>query len=200
MITAEKSIDTEKKALREKLYALRAGVDAEAGKLASRAILDHLRGLPLFTKAKGVHCFIALPGEVDTAPIFALCQSLGKATFVPVQVPGEGRLEMARWSPGDPLEEGPFGVMEPPPGARRRGAPGDLDLVLAPGLGFDRRGGRLGYGKGYYDGFLATLKASGFFPPVIGLAFAVQILPSVPTGPRDVPLDGLLSEAGFLAI
>ena len=160
-------------------------------------MLEHLERLSVFRQAGGVHCFIGLPGEVDTGPIFTLCLALRKRTYVPIQLPEEHRLDVAAWRPGDPLAPGPFSVPEPPPG---QGTPVDrsgIDLVLAPGLAFDRHGGRLGYGRGYYDGFLAAMAAEGLHPFVIGLAFSFQIVEEVPMGSRDFPINGVLTETGF---
>jgi len=174
---------------------------------ASGNLAEQLERLSIFRKAGGVHCFIGLPEEVDTGPIFTLCQALGKRTFIPIQVPGEHLLDVAAWRPGDPLSPGPFSVLEPPPGDdfssedfSGDGTPVDrsgIDLVLAPGLAFDRQGGRLGYGRGYYDGFLAAMAAENFHPFVIGLAFSFQIVEEVPMGFRDFPINGVLTETGF---
>ena len=76
----------------------------------------------------------------------------------------------------------------------RRGRRGVPDVVLAPLLAFDRQGGRLGYGMGYYDRTLDHLRSRGRRPLAIGIAFAAQEVDEVPTGPADVPLDGVITE------
>jgi 5-formyltetrahydrofolate cyclo-ligase len=88
------------------------------------------------------------------------------------------------------LVQGSFDLLEPHPERPAR-LP---DVVLAPLLAFDRRGGRLGYGMGYYDRTLAHLRARGRRPLAIGIAFAAQEVGEVPTGPDDVPLDGVITE------
>jgi 5-formyltetrahydrofolate cyclo-ligase len=104
---------------------------------------------------------------------------------------GRGRpLAFHAWSPGDPLLAGPFEVMEPSPDSpivRPR-------ILLVPLLAFDRRGGRLGYGAGYYDLALRELRAQRPSPLAIGVAFAAQEVDEVPTGPRDEPLDAVVTE------
>lgn len=176
---------------------LRTELSAPARQKASRKIVARLERLPVFRRAGGVHCFIGLPEEVDTEAIFTLCQALGKRTCVPIQAPGDRRLDVASWRPGEPLAPGPFSVLEPPPGHGGAVDRSGIDLLLAPGLAFDRQGGRLGYGKGYYDGFLAAMAAEGFHPFVIGLAFSFQIVEEVPSGIRDFPIDAILTETGF---
>jgi 5-formyltetrahydrofolate cyclo-ligase len=198
-----------KRTLREKVAARREAMGEPARRAASRRIADYVLALPEFLRARGVHCFISLPGEVDTAPIFAACAAAGKDTSVPFQIRAERRLGCARWRQGEPLETGPFGVPEPP-AARRE--PVDLeaiDLVLVPGAAFDRGGNRLGYGMGYYDGFLRSLAerhgAAGWAAPgliarprCVALAFAVQVVDAVPTEPWDVRIPALVRETGIL--
>ena len=70
--------------------------------------------------------------------------------------------------------------------------PESFDLVIVPGVAFDRQGGRLGYGKGYYDRFLDQSHAFR-----LALAFDFQLLETVPTEIHDVPMDGILTENGF---
>jgi 5-formyltetrahydrofolate cyclo-ligase len=96
------------------------------------------------------------------------------------------------WRPGEPLLPGGFKVMEPRP-ERPVVMP---DVVLAPLLAFDRAGRRLGYGKGYYDRTLASLRRSKPDALVIGLAFALQEVAAVPADVTDERLDAVLTEAG----
>ncbi len=200
-----------KRALREAVVERRTAMGAATRTEASRRILERVLELPEFRRARGVHCFLSFPEEVDTAPIFAACVAAGKRTFVPYQIRAERRLGCVRWKPGDPVAEGPFGVPEPPPELRQDADLGEIDLVLVPGAAFDRSAQRLGYGLGYYDGFLRALAdrqgAEGWWaapssenrwirkPPAIALAFAVQVVETVPVEPWDIRLTGVITEA-----
>ena len=199
-----------KRALRKEAVARREAMGEPARREASRRIAEQVLALSDFRAAQGVHCFVSLPGEVDTAPIFAACAAVGKDTYVPIQIRAERRLGCARWRPGEPLETGPFGVREPPAARRETVDPGAIDLVLVPGAAFDRRGNRLGYGRGYYDAFLRGLAerhgtagwaAPGLIarPRCVALAFAVQVVDAVPTEPWDVRIPALVTETGILA-
>jgi 5-formyltetrahydrofolate cyclo-ligase len=86
------------------------------------------------------------------------------------------------------MRKGPYGVVEP--AVKRPARIRDLSLVVVPGLAFDKKGNRLGRGKGYYDRFLSRLCAD---TPVFGLAFDSQILPSVPTLPHDISVTRVIS-------
>jgi 5-formyltetrahydrofolate cyclo-ligase len=200
-----------KRALRQEVVARREAMGEPARQAASRRIVEHVLALPEFRAARGVHCFLSLPGEVDTAGIFAACAAAGKATFVPVQIKAERRLACVAWAPGDPIVTGPFGVREPPPERQAPADPAAIDLVLAPGAAFDRSGNRLGYGMGYYDGFLKSLAerhgAAGWSAPgriarpaVVALAFAVQIVAEVPADPWDIRVPAVLTEEGVLRV
>ena len=192
----------EKEQLRKKIGARRRALSAMDRRAFSSAILTRLKTQPDFQTASGVHCFVSLPDEVETQAIFETCWKANKRTFIPYQIPAENRLGWCERRPSDHLEAGPFGVSEPPRDRIGPENPAGIDLVLAPGLAFDRTGGRLGYGKGYYDRFLNEL---GFPRPdpgikrvrpivVLGLAFSLQIVDRIPREAWDIPLSGWITE------
>lgn len=89
----------------------------------------------------------------------------------------------------DDLVEGERGLREPDP-ARCAAVDGGFDLILVPGLAFDRRGGRVGYGAGFYDRFLATTAATK-----VALAYSLQLFDAVPVEPHDHAVDRILTES-----
>ena len=204
----------QKAALRRKVLAARRAMTPQARNEASRRIVAHVLEHPQFLRAAGVHCFISLPEEVDTQGIFEACWRLGKRTYVPYQLPGKDRLGCARREPGDALVPGRMNVLEPAEPknldlARAQGATEEIDLVLAPGVAFDREGNRMGYGKGYYDSFLTQFATNSVQNAnihararqgvaIIALGFWVQIVPSVPRDPWDIKMDDTLTERGPL--
>ena len=94
----------------------------------------------------------------------------------------------------DELTPGPFGIAEPRPSCPTV-APAALDVILVPGVAFDRAGGRLGYGGGFYDRFLAACTG-----PRLGLAFALQLVACVPREAHDLPLAVLVTEAEVIRV
>jgi 5-formyltetrahydrofolate cyclo-ligase len=172
--------------------ARRAGAgDPEA---AGRALLRHLlpylldgaAALPPGALVGGVW---PLTGEIDLRPLLAALQDHGHDLALPVTPPRGQPLAFRRWQPGEALAEGPMGTRHP-----AAGAPVQPDLVLVPLLAFDRIGRRLGYGGGYYDRTLAALPNCR----AVGFGFAVQEVPEVPAGPRDVRLALVATEAGLI--
>ena len=140
-----------------------------------------------------VSVFWPLPGEIDTRPLMKALDDKGCRVVLPV-MQGAGRpLIFRAWSPGDALVGAGFGTQEPS-SDRPQATP---RLLLVPLLAFDKEGYRLGYGGGFYDRTLDSLKASA---PVraFGLAFAGQEVSAVPRGPFDQRLDGIVTERAVL--
>ena len=128
----------------------------------------------------------------DEANVMPLLRALGERGFemaLPV-VPGRDQaLTFRRWRVGDAMDTGPFGISEP-----RKAAPAmSPDLILTPLLAFDRTGGRLGHGGGYYDRTIAALRAE---KPIltVGIGYAAQEVDAVPRGALDIALDWIVTE------
>jgi 5-formyltetrahydrofolate cyclo-ligase len=177
-----------KKQIRSKiLLRLKTQKEAER-KRKSRIIKDKLFRTKEFIKAKRIMFYISFDGEVDTQEMIKEAQdNFGKTVVVPVCQKNRV-IRPAQLSPNFRLKKGPYGICEPL--VKKFLALKDLDLVVVPGVAFDKQGNRLGRGKGYYDRFLKKLPVH---TTSIGLAFAFQILPSLPVASRDVRLKQVLS-------
>ena len=192
-------VAAEKRALRREAQGRIRALSTESRALASAAIVEKLLATVFYREARTLHCYISLPLEVDTAPVLLHAWNAGKAVYIPFQIPDLGRLGVAHWEPGLALVPGPLGVLEPPQECRQDELPGSIDLVVVPGLAFDRRGTRLGRGKGYYDRFLASIRLSKGETPakltvLAALAFSCQIFPGLPRDTWDVPVEHVLTD------
>lgn len=147
----------------------------------SEAIWRKLQRLGVFRRAKTVLCYVSLPDEVQTRPLIMQMLEAGKRVMVPT-VRGEDLVLSQLRDPGRDLAPGSFGVLEPKPAALRPVPVEELDLVLVPGLAFDRRGHRLGRGRGYFDRLLARLPDTA---STIGVCFDFQLFDRLPTDPHD---------------
>ena len=157
----------------------------------SAAIWRKVYRLEAFRRATRICCYVALPYEVQTWRMIEQMLSKGKRVAVPVVRPRTKRLWLSEIrDPAAELARGAFGVWEPLPSARRPVRVRDLDLVLVPGLAFDRRGRRLGHGHGYFDRFLARLPKT---IPTVGLAFRFQLLDRLPVAPHDYAVQTVLT-------
>lgn len=178
--------------LRSRMRGLRNSVPAEERIRLARDIEAHLFGLPQIGAADTIMLFYSFGSEVPTAGIVQRLLDSGKRVLLPFL---EGpALEAAELRPGDSLAATTYGPKEP--ASRVAVDPGTIDAVIAPGLAFDRLGYRLGYGGGYYDMYLARLRPGS---PRVGIAFHLQLLPTVPHGPADQPLDFVVTEREAIA-
>ena len=154
----------------------------------SKTIAKKLLRTKEFKKAKLVMFYIALSGEVNTEEMIKLAKKLGKIVAVPVCTKTEISMKPCILDGHGGLQKGPYGVVEP--AVKKSAAIKDLDLVIVPGLAFDKKGNRLDRGKGYYDRFLSRLPKD---TPSIGLAYDFQVLSSVPTASHDVSVTKVLT-------
>ena len=158
---------------------------------SSEAIWQKVTRLTAFRRAKTVCCYVSLPYEVQTWRMMEEMLVKGKRVVVPVAQPKTKRLQLSEVrNPTAELARGAHGVWEPIPSARRPVRVRDLDVVLVPGIAFDRRGHRLGHGHGYFDRFLARVPKD---IPTVGLAFRFQLLDRLPTTAHDHPVQRVLT-------
>ena len=199
----------DKEPLREALLARRDALPGPERAAASLAIQRRIESLPAFQGAAGVHCYVSMRTEVETEGIFRACWARGKSTFVPFQIREPRGLGWALRKPGDRLPRGPFRVPEPE-AERRSPENGDkIDLILVPGVAFDRSGSRLGYGKGFYDLFLSGLQNrrvklgedyASQNPAIVGLAFSLQLVDSIPQDSWDVKMEKVVTEGEIIKV
>ena len=175
---------------RARLRVLRKALAIAAPDAAERAAaLLPLERLPAFAAFGGYH---ALGSELDPSPLIRRLAATGAMLALPVALSRDAPLVFRAWDPRDSLVADAVGVPAPPPSA-----PGlHPDLVIAPVLAFDRRGGRLGQGGGHYDRTLESLRSSR---PVfvLGLAYAGQEVEPMDLDPHDQRLDAILTETGY---
>jgi 5-formyltetrahydrofolate cyclo-ligase len=182
------SVETAKAELRATAQSRRDALPADERKAAAEAIAA--RKFPLAV-APGVIVsgFMPLKSEINPLPLLQKLSESGARLALPA-IAGRGQpLIMRAWEFGAPLDRGQWGIREP----KAEATEVDPDILLVPLLAFDRSGHRIGYGAGYYDMTIHRLRA---LKPVtaVGIAFAAQEVPKIPTTPRDERLDLVLTE------
>lgn len=183
--------DRAKRELRSRLRAAwRAIPPAELAAAAERAA-GALVVRREWRAARTVALFLARPDELSTLPLLHAARAAGKRVAAPVVAP-DGSMEFHQWD-GGPVRAGPFGLLEPDPAHCPRVAPTDLDLVVVPGLAFDRCGRRLGRGGGYYDRYLARLTPAAVRA---GWTLARFVLERLPEAPHDQRVHIIACEDG----
>jgi len=157
----------------------------------SRLIKKRLFELAEFKKARYVLFYIATKEEVQTRFMLVEARKLGKKIVVPTVLKGEKRMVASLTEDlKSELSLGPYGILQPKRRYIRPVVPELIDLVVVPGLAFDKKGNRLGRGAGYYDKFLAGLPGD---TPRIGLAFDFQVLRSLPALSHDISVTKVIS-------
>lgn len=184
---------TAKAVLRKRLGARLDGIDRPTAAAAADRVADAVLALPETLRAQRILSCLSFGTEIDTWRLVDRLLGMGKELFVPRADPRDGRLHVHSYP--CPLRTVSFGLKQPPRGTpeiAERAIDGTIEAVLVLGLGFDRRGFRLGYGSGYFDRFLAHRPF-----PAIGLAFAAQLEDELPVEAHDIPMTVVVTEAGI---
>jgi 5-formyltetrahydrofolate cyclo-ligase len=180
-----------KDTLRREAFARRDALDRDWRRQAARTIARRALELPELRDVQPVGGYWPIRSEVDPRPLMRALLKRGQTGALSQIL--HPKLSWREWRPGDVLVKGGFGVREPGPDAPECFP----RALLVPLAAFDRRGSRLGYGKGHFDRTIAAL--SELHPVVtIGLAYAGQEVPSVPAEPHDRRLDVIVTEAGVI--
>ncbi len=137
--------------------------------------------------------FWPMGSEINTRPLLDALHARGHRIALPVTPPRGQPLFFRPWAHGVPMARGPMGTQHP-----AVGDPVTPEWLIIPLLAFDRTGARLGYGGGYYDRTLALLRGGNPGLTAIGVAYAAQEIPQVPTGLHDVHLSAIATERGLI--
>jgi 5-formyltetrahydrofolate cyclo-ligase len=178
----EKKIESLKDKLRRRILHLLKIQKEEIRCRKSRQIKEALFRSLLFKKAKIIMFYVSFGGEVQTQEMLEEAHSAGKTVAVPV-CGGNGLMRPCILPLGGKLKKGLYGTSEPE--IKKFIGVKDIDLVIVPGLAFDKSGNRLGRGKGYYDNFLRKLPASTVS---LGLAYDFQVFPRIPAEEHDTAI------------
>ena len=182
------SLEAQKSELRRVMLAGRDAMQ-QAALSAGAAVMRHvLEGAPPPPGAT-VAGFWPMGSEVDVRPLLLALHERGHPIALPVAGPRGEALRFRAWTPGAAMAPGPMGTQHP-----AEDVPLVPDWLLVPLLAFDRKGGRLGYGGGYYDRTLSLLGSAGR----LGVAYAAQEIARIPTGPHDIRLPVIATERGLV--
>ncbi|MFA9462420.1 5-formyltetrahydrofolate cyclo-ligase [Thiohalorhabdus methylotrophus] len=166
----------------------------------SQKAIEHLVALPEYQQAKTVMWYIDARTELRTRQYLPEALASDKTIVVPYCTSdenGENKLGLYVLEDMDELVVGKWQILEPP--KERWGetgkevAPEDLDFVIVPGVGFDRTGGRMGNGQGYYDRLLERVRPDA---PLVAICYEAQIFDKIPVDDHDVYMDKIVTEEG----
>jgi 5-formyltetrahydrofolate cyclo-ligase len=151
----------------------------------------------LWDAAECIHSYVSVPEkrEVDTHELIKKAITQGKTIAVPRCSEKQGELHCLAIASLEELKPSRYGLLEPVYNEKRIIAMHELDFVIVPLVAFDRNGGRVGFGGGYYDRFLARVEC-----PKIGLGFALQEVAKITMEPHDIRLDYIITEKEIIEV
>ncbi len=156
----------------------------------SDAIWKQLVEVPAFQGAEQALFFISHNSEVDTTMMRRMTRQMGMTVCAPRSQPGNRSMQFYVVPDEEAFESGPYGILQPMASL----VLADLrkpSVVIVPGVGFDRKGNRIGFGGGYYDRWLA---AEGKGLPTVALAYDEQIVEKIPVQAHDVPVQVIVTD------
>lgn len=180
-----------KTSIRNNLKIARNEIDPDIRKKASDDIFSRLQSLPIYKKSRSVFIFVSMGSEVET--IRWIPEMLReKKVYVPL-APKHEPMIMTEIESLDELERNALGILELPAEKIKDRRRESVDLIITPGLAFDAKGYRMGYGGGYYDRFFASHEGYR-----LGVGFHDQLINHIPREPYDLPVEAFLSETDYL--
>jgi 5-formyltetrahydrofolate cyclo-ligase len=200
------SVPERKQALRKEIRARMKALSREEILAGSRRVWDRLFELPEYKASRSIGIFLSMPaGEIATEAVIQDAVKTGKDVYVPQVGKNFEQADMEMLKVVDPKTadgtlfhhawpRNKWGIPEPPENMQVVVAkPGDLDLIIVPGLSFDLEGNRLGQGKGYYDRFIERMTLGCDKPPyLVAVGLDCQLVGSIPVGDHDRPMHKVL--------
>jgi len=177
-----------KNRMRQRILAHRRSLSGEERHAADLRAQQHLLDCPAFVAANTVALYAPVHGEVATDLIMERAFAGGTRLAYPAV--HHGHIQFRAVTSTADLEPGAYGIAEPGP-ACPIVAIDDVDLIVVPGVAFDLRGHRIGYGKGYYDRALHHLEGEG---RLAGLCYAFQLVEEIAGEPHDVVMDMIVTD------
>jgi 5-formyltetrahydrofolate cyclo-ligase len=191
-------INDERQILRKQILGARDLLSASERREKSHSAMQNLWSLPEMRHWSTLFIYVNFRSELETQELIHRCLEQGKRVAVPlVDTSTASMISLLVKDPGRDLVPGYYGIPEPDPQKSLRVAAREIDAAVIPGSVFDIHGGRLGYGGGYYDRFLANDAPQA---RRIGLAFEMQVVEKVPVQPHDQLLDILITEKRIVNI
>ena len=184
------SIYLKKKYIRKEILSIRNNMNQQEKQKSDTLIKESFLESDYYKNSKNIFIYISYSSEIDTKDIINTALNEGKSVFVPRTVFQTKVMDAVRIKSLDNLKKDKYGILEPSEDEPYLN-PDDLDLIVVPGVAFDREGGRTGYGAGYYDRYFKKLNKK---ISKVALAYDFQIINNVPMNNEDVRVDCIITE------
>ena len=181
-----------KKTIRETAIAQLKEMPSEEFERQCQSLANQLFSTEEWKKTTTIGITIANAHEIYTIPIIEQALEEGKRVAVPRCIPSEKRMDFRYIEHLNQLEKAYYDLLEPIVNETKAASPEEIDYMVVPGVAFDERGYRIGYGGGYYDRYLQDYKGA-----TVSLLFSNQLLKQLPVDEYDVPVDSLILPNGM---
>jgi 5-formyltetrahydrofolate cyclo-ligase len=179
--------------IRNDVLAKRNAIDPMQRIEMSLAAADYGYDFLQFPAGTVISGFFPIRSEIDARPLMDMLRQMGARLCLPI-VQDKTTIIFRELVRGAPLVDTGFGTRGPGPEA----AVLDPEILIMPLSAFDKKGGRIGYGAGHYDRAIARLIEKGMVPRLVGFAFSMQEVETVPVESHDQPLEAVITEAGII--
>ena len=187
----------DKATIRREAIKKRDNIPEEVKEVKDREILETVLSYPPFSDSDTVMLYASFKSEVNTFPIIEYALREGKQVVLPRVNREAKRLDLFIIDSLDNLTRGYMGIMEPDPARANRADSENIDLIVLPGAAFDEKGGRIGYGGGYYDRLLGSIQCS---PHLVALAYEEQIVEHVPMQEHDIKVHAIITDRRIIEV
>jgi 5-formyltetrahydrofolate cyclo-ligase len=192
------SIFNEKKALRKEILSKRKNIKEIEKEKMDKRISDKLYESKFYNEATNIFVYISYDSEIDTKGIINKALKDNKRIYVPRTEFETRTMDAVEIKSFNKLIKSDYGILEP---SKNEACidPNELDLIVVPGVAFDRDGGRMGYGAGFYDRYFKKITEDNIKRITkLVLAYDFQVLDKVPMSEQDVPVDYIITEKEFI--
>ena len=192
------SISNDKKALRKEILSKRKDIEKVEKEKMDQNILEQFHESKFYKEATNIFVYISYDSEINTRLIINKALKDNKKVYVPRTEFETRIMDAVEIKSFDNLIKSNYGILEP---SKNEPCidPNELDLIVVPGVAFDRNGGRMGYGAGFYDRYFKKITKDNIERITkLALAYCFQVLDKVPMNEQDVPVDFIITEKEFI--
>ncbi|MFW2489532.1 5-formyltetrahydrofolate cyclo-ligase [Clostridium chromiireducens] len=192
------SISNDKKTLRKEILTKRKDIDNVEKEKMDKKILNKFYESKFYKDSTNIFVYISYDSEIDTRLIINKALKDNKKIYVPRTEFETRIMDAVEIKSFDNLIKSNYGILEPSKNEPCIN-PNELDLIVVPGVAFDRNGGRMGYGAGFYDRYFKKITKDNIERIIkLALAYNFQVLDKVPMNEQDVPVDFIITEKEFI--
>jgi len=192
------AIINDKKILRKEILAKRKNINTVEKEEKDRKILEKFYESKYYIEAKNIFIYISYDSEINTKGIINKALKDNKKIYVPRTEFKTRFMDAVEITSLDNVIESEYGILEPSI-EEPHIEPNELDLIVVPGVAFDRNGGRIGYGAGFYDRYFKRISKDRIKRITkLALAYDLQVLDNIPMNEQDVPVNYIITEKEFI--